>query len=139
MIKKTPIITVSGKKLVNEWDDWKKKLRFKVVEVGSKTKTVNRADPTLISKVVSTKIISQHVTKEEAAGRIDKLIDQRQLQYDMDHSWGAPPECFTNMTHYEWYIIDTKNNQWYSTWMHPISGKTRFSKIDKIKEGGWQM
>lgn len=87
--------------------------RYKIVQVGERHKTVNRADPTCITRVDDVRVVSYHNKKERAINRVLKLIEQRELQSEMDHSWGAPPECFENMVDDEWYIVDRETNQWY--------------------------
>ena len=87
--------------------------RYKVVEVGVMHKTVNRADPTRVTKNVSVYVDRYFATTTGAINRINQLEKEQQEGIEMDHAWGAPSECFENRATFEWYIVDRKTGKWY--------------------------
>ena len=91
------------------------KRRYKVVCVSILSKTVNeRFDATEVTKISKIESLAYFDTKERAIAKIRKLIENDELQYEMDHSWGAPPECFAHIPDFEYYIVDREFGKWYS-------------------------
>jgi len=114
--------------------------QFKVVELWYKTKTVSQHfDPTSVRKNTDMDTVIYCKTLDEAVKDILSLEEQKRIGDEMDHSWGAPPECFENKLHPEWYIVNMRNGKWLQVWEHPDTGKAHISKVKPPILNGWVM
>ena len=115
------------------------KNRYKVVEVENKHKTVNRADPTLVTKVTSVHVLSYHNTMKQATKKIEKLEEAKHFVYEEMDAYGAPSECYDKIGHSEYYIVDRPTETWYELWENPDTGEVEVSKTLKKVKNDWKM
>ena len=119
------------------------KRQFKVMRVAFKRKTIlRRFDPTSVTKNVSIRVDRYYDTMMEACNRVEILREKDDLQSEMDHAWGAPPECFENMPSYDYYIVDREIGQWYDVYqgwyeeeeMYTGKTATRYEGVTRCKD-----
>ena len=115
-------------------------MRFKVVQLSIKHRTVNRADPTSITKRVKTEVLGYYKTAKGAKRKVIKEQDsyEKGVEIDMGFSHG---ECGDLIPNLKFVIVDRKTGFVYEVFF----GDTRYvvsktgNNIEEAYPTKWRM